>query len=52
MSRKTYGPEQIVGMLREAFVALGQRPEFLRGLPGFGDHVSDVLSVAQGVWWA
>jgi putative transposase len=24
MARKTYGPEQIIGMLREADVALGQ----------------------------
>jgi hypothetical protein len=35
MPRKTYGPEQIIGMLREADVALGQgrRPLVAAPLP-------------------
>ena len=51
MSRKRFTPEQIIGKLREAEVALVEGADDGPGSPYPGHCRADLLSVAPGVRW-
>ncbi len=51
MSRKRYTPEQIIGKLREAEVALAQGQAAGQVCRTLGIARADLLSLAPGVWW-
>ena len=47
MSRKRYSPEKIIGMLREAEVALSPRDDRWPNLPSVINFRANLLSLAQ-----
>jgi len=47
--KKRHGAEQIVALLRQADVALGERPEGSRGLQQLGISEQTLLSLANEV---
>jgi hypothetical protein len=49
-SRSRFTPEQIIGMLREAGVALAQGADGGPGVPHPGHCRADFLPLAPGVW--
>ena len=49
MPAKKHRPEEIIGKLREAEVA-GRY--YCGGMPPDRDQRTDLLSVAQGIWWS
>jgi hypothetical protein len=49
MPMKKYKPEQIVTLLRQIEVEIGQRKDHRTSLPRSTDHCADVLPLAERV---